>query len=84
MSREQIEYVKSLQDKLEEYAAKKYYAIQWRQKYQRLTEPQGTRFDNMQYIQECMVRLQELENMIADNTLIYNKPKIWFLTKKVV
>ena len=70
MNREQIEYVKSLQDKLEEYAAKKYYAIQWRQEYQRLTEPQ------MEYVEACMARLQELEDMIENNTLIYNKPQI--------
>ena len=75
MSREQIEYVRSLHDKLEEYAAKRYYAIQWRQKYQRLTEPQMVRAD-AEYVKACMARLQELEDMIENNTLIYNKPKI--------
>lgn len=70
MSREQIEYIKDLCNQIEEQADKRYYAIQWRQKYQRLTEPQ------MEYVEASMARLQELENMIEDNTLIYNKPKI--------
>lgn len=70
MNREHIEYIKDLRNQIEEQADKKYYAIQWRQKYQRLTEP------HMEYVEASMARLQELENMIEANTLIYNKLKI--------
>lgn len=76
MTRHEVDYIKQLHDRLGEQTDKRYHALQWRQKYQRLTEPKAIIYDDPKHVIQCMVRLQELENMIDDFTLIYNKPTI--------